>query len=87
MGAGAKIIGAVCIGSDVKIGANAVVVTDLPDGATAVGIPARIARIYGEPLTPQSLTAVNRERLRSGASRAPQRRRNASLKSKLRIGN
>lgn len=48
VGAGAKIIGAVRIGSDVKIGANAVVTRDLPDGATAVGIPARVVRIYGE---------------------------------------
>ena len=51
VGAGAKIIGAVSIGSDVKIGANAVVVHDLPDGATAVGVPARVVRIYGEKIT------------------------------------
>lgn len=50
IGAGAKIIGPVRIGSDVKIGANAVVTKDLPDGATAVGIPARIIKIYGERL-------------------------------------
>ena len=48
IGAGAKIIGDVKIGSDVKIGANAVVLKDLPDGATAVGVPARIVKIYGE---------------------------------------
>jgi serine O-acetyltransferase len=42
VGAGAKIFGAVTIGSDVNIGANAVVLCDIPDGATAVGIPARI---------------------------------------------
>jgi serine O-acetyltransferase len=42
IGAGAKIVGGVRIGSRVKIGANAVVVTDLPDGVTAVGIPARV---------------------------------------------
>jgi serine O-acetyltransferase len=42
VGAGAKIFGAVTIGSDVNIGANAVVLCDVPDGATAVGIPARI---------------------------------------------
>ena len=48
IGAGAKIIGPVRVGSDVKIGANAVVTRDLPDGATAVGIPARVVRIYGE---------------------------------------
>ncbi len=42
IGAGAKIIGNVHIGNRVKIGANAVVVTDVPDDATAVGNPARI---------------------------------------------
>jgi len=42
VGAGAKIIGGVKIGNNVKIGANAVVLDDVPDGATAVGIPARI---------------------------------------------
>jgi serine O-acetyltransferase len=47
IGAGAKIIGPVRIGSDVKIGANAVVTKDLPDGATAVGIPATVIKIYG----------------------------------------
>jgi len=42
VGAGAKILGGVRIGSHVKIGANAVVVDDVPDGATAVGAPARV---------------------------------------------
>lgn len=42
VGAGAKIIGAVRVGSNTKIGANAVVVNDVPDGATAVGVPARV---------------------------------------------
>lgn len=42
VGAGAKIIGSVRIGNNVKVGANAVVVNDVPDGATAVGIPARV---------------------------------------------
>lgn len=51
IGAGAKVIGDVRIGSDVRIGANAVVTTDIPDGATAVGIPARVVRIYGKRLT------------------------------------
>jgi serine O-acetyltransferase len=48
IGAGAKILGAVRIGNDVKIGANAVVTKDLPDGATAVGIPARVIKIYDQ---------------------------------------
>jgi serine O-acetyltransferase len=41
VGAGAKILGAVVIGDDATIGANAVVVKDVPPGALAVGIPAR----------------------------------------------
>lgn len=52
IGAGAKIIGAVRIGHRAKIGANAVVVHDIPDDATAVGIPARVVRINGEAAGP-----------------------------------
>ena len=44
IGAGAKIIGAVTIGSGARIGANAVVLHDVPPHSTAVGIPARIVR-------------------------------------------
>lgn len=40
--AGAKIIGGVRVGRNAVIGANAVVNIDVPDGATAVGIPCRI---------------------------------------------
>jgi serine O-acetyltransferase len=42
IGAGAKILGAVHVGDDADIGANAVVITDVPAGALAVGVPARI---------------------------------------------
>lgn len=42
IGAGAKILGPITIGTGAKIGSNAVVVKDVPAGATAVGIPARI---------------------------------------------
>jgi serine O-acetyltransferase len=42
VGAGAKLIGPITIGDHAKIGANAVVTIDVPAGATAVGIPARI---------------------------------------------
>jgi serine O-acetyltransferase len=42
VGAGAKILGPITVGEGAKIGSNAVVVRDVPPGATAVGIPARI---------------------------------------------
>jgi serine O-acetyltransferase len=42
IGAGAKVLGPITIGADAKIGSNAVVVKDVPEGATAVGIPARL---------------------------------------------
>ena len=40
--AGAKILGDIKVGAYAKVGANAVVLKDVPDYATAVGIPARI---------------------------------------------
>lgn len=42
IGAGAKVLGPITVGAGAKIGSNAVVVKDVPAGATAVGIPARI---------------------------------------------
>ncbi|MCC6610636.1 MAG: serine O-acetyltransferase [Burkholderiales bacterium] len=42
IGAGAKVLGPINVGDGAKIGSNAVVVKDVPPGATAVGIPARI---------------------------------------------
>jgi serine O-acetyltransferase len=45
LGAGAKILGPILIGDGAKIGSNAVVVRDVPPGATAVGIPARIVTV------------------------------------------
>jgi len=42
IGAGAKVLGPITIGKNAKIGSNAVVVKDVPENATAVGIPARI---------------------------------------------
>mgnify|MGYP001765875461 FL=1 len=42
IGAGAKVLGPITIGESAKVGSNAVVVRDVPPGATAVGIPARI---------------------------------------------
>ena len=44
LGAGSKILGPVTLGKRVNIGANAVVLCDVPDGCTAVGVPASIVR-------------------------------------------
>lgn len=42
IGAGAKILGPVHIGDGAQVGANAVVIKDVPANSTAVGVPARI---------------------------------------------
>ena len=42
VGAGAKILGAVKVGTGARIGANAVVLCDVPPGSTATGVPAKI---------------------------------------------
>jgi serine O-acetyltransferase len=42
IGAGAKILGPITLSAGAKVGSNAVVVKDVPAGATAIGIPARI---------------------------------------------
>ena len=46
--AGAKVLGPFRVGDNSRIASNAVVLTEVPDNATAVGIPARIVRIAGE---------------------------------------
>lgn len=44
VGAGAKILGNIIIGENAKIGANSVVIKDVPPDTTAVGIPARVIK-------------------------------------------
>ncbi len=44
LGTGAKVLDGVRLGSNVVVGANGVVTSDLPDGAVAAGVPARILR-------------------------------------------
>lgn len=48
VGSGAKVLGPIKVGDNAKIAANAVVLSDVPPNSTAVGVPARIARINGE---------------------------------------
>jgi serine O-acetyltransferase len=49
VGAGAKVLGPIYVGDGARVGANAVVLKDVPANATAVGIPARI--IEAKPST------------------------------------
>ncbi len=44
LSAGARLVGAIEVGDNVAVGANAVVLTDVPSNCTAVGVPARIIR-------------------------------------------
>lgn len=48
VGAGAKLFGKIAIGNDVNIGANAVVLSDVPAGATVVGVPAKVVKLASE---------------------------------------
>jgi serine O-acetyltransferase len=48
VGTGAKVLGGIRIGDDVKIGAGSVVVHPVPDGATVVGIPGRVVKTRRE---------------------------------------
>lgn len=48
IGAGAKLLGAIRIGNNVRIGANAVVICDVPDDHIAVGVPAVIKPLRKE---------------------------------------
>ena len=48
IGAGAKVLGPFTVRKNAKIAANAVVLEEVPEGATAVGVPARIVRVYGK---------------------------------------
>lgn len=44
---GAKVLGNISVGAGAKIGANSVVLKDVPAGATVVGVPAKVVRIDG----------------------------------------
>ncbi len=57
VGAGAKVIGNITLGDHARVGANSVVLRDVPPHATVVGIPGRVVFIKGEPV--EESKAVN----------------------------
>lgn len=59
VGAGAKVLGNITIGDDVNIGANAVVVRDVPSDSTVVGVPGRIAKMEGKKFPGINLDHTN----------------------------
>ncbi|BAF72314.1 serine O-acetyltransferase [Sulfurovum sp. NBC37-1] len=63
IGAGSKILGNITIGENSKVGANSVVVKDVPADSTAIGIPARVLkRGYDKtPLSHNKIPDVNKE--------------------------
>ena len=48
VGAGAKVLGSFKVGDNARIAANAVVLNEIPEHATAVGVPAKVVRVAGE---------------------------------------
>mgnify|MGYP001422917289 CR=1 FL=1 len=59
VGAGAKILGGITIGDNVKIGANSVVLKNVPPNSTVIGVPARIIKTQGERLPDATMDQVN----------------------------
>lgn len=51
IGTGATILGPVVIGDGARVASNSLVLDDVPAGATAVGVPARVLRYTGRPST------------------------------------
>ena len=50
VGSGARVLGPFTVGDNARIAAGAVVLREVPPGCTAVGVPARIARVQGRPV-------------------------------------
>ncbi|HAN43766.1 MAG TPA: serine O-acetyltransferase [Ruminococcaceae bacterium] len=59
VGAGARILGPFKVGSGAKIAANAVVLAEIPENATAVGVPARVVRLAGKKTDNSMLDMVH----------------------------
>ena len=60
VGTGATLVGKIKIGSGAKIAANTLVITNVPEGATIMGVPGRIIMRPPKPTQPQALAAVEK---------------------------
>jgi len=63
IGGGAKVLGNIVVGENSKIGANSVVVREVPDGSTAIGIPAHVIEKGRDkdPFSHNKLPDINKE--------------------------
>ncbi len=63
IGAGAKVLGNITIGANSKIGANSVVVREVPENSTAIGIPAHVIQKGRDkdPFSHNKLPDINKE--------------------------
>ena len=59
VGAGAKILGGISIGDNVKIGANSVVLKNVPANSTVISVPARIIKSQGERLPDATMDQID----------------------------
>ena len=59
VGSGAKVLGPFKVGNNVKIAANAVVLNEIPDNCTAVGVPARVVRMNGKKVCPNVTNEID----------------------------
>lgn len=59
VGAGAKILGGITIGDNVKIGANSVVLKNVPANSTVIGVPARVIKAQGERVPDATMDHTN----------------------------
>jgi len=83
---GAKVLGPFKVGDNARIAANAVVLTEVPDNATAVGIPAQIVRIdgrsthYADDVDQTSVNNPTLEKLAALAARVEELEKNLQQK-------
>ena len=59
IGTGAKVLGPFTVGDNSKIAANAVVLTEVPENSTAVGVPARVVKVNNKKVTNMDLDQIH----------------------------